>query len=183
MSVAFTPSPFPLRLVSWIAETWLVRRASHRAALHASAELMDISYREAKWLAVQDALGRARPVPGRWDDGAVRRRILTRTIGVAEARLVTEVSLDAVPAWILAAEPAPTAEDVAAAERARDRAARAAGERWRSLLLGSRSHPTQRAILERWHATPDARLADVARALGLTPAAAEQAVRRLRRRA
>ncbi len=56
----------------------------------------------------------------------------------------------------------------------------AAAARWRAIL--AQAGPAQRPLLEAWHAQPDAPRAEIARALGIRPEAAEQAIRRLRRR-
>ena len=56
----------------------------------------------------------------------------------------------------------------------------AAVTRWRAVL--AQAGPVQRRLLEAWYAQPDAMLSEIARAIGTTEEAAEQAIRRLRRR-
>ena len=52
--------------------------------------------------------------------------------------------------------------------------------RWRAVL--AQATPVQRRLLDAWYARPDATRAEIARTLGMSPEAAEQAIRRLRRR-
>lgn len=52
--------------------------------------------------------------------------------------------------------------------------------RWRAVL--AQAGPVQRRLLEAWYAQPDATLAEIARVVGTTEKAADQAIRRLRRR-
>ena len=56
----------------------------------------------------------------------------------------------------------------------------AAAARWRAVL--AQAGPAQHRLLEAWYAQPDATRAEIARALGMHPEAADQAIRRLRRR-